>query len=137
MDYKYIEQLLERYWAAETTLDEERILRSFFSDAGHIPAHLQPYAKLFAGLQAAKMSVVKARPITWRTRLRPLLQAAALIALMMSTGLVTQRSMQQAEDSVGRAMAKQGNDSTVEVQVAYEPVQRVDSAVIIDETLLK
>jgi hypothetical protein len=125
MDYKYIEQLLERYWAAETTLDEERILRSFFSDAGHIPAHLQPYAKLFAGLQAAKMSVVKARPITWRTRLRPLLQAAALIALMMSTGLVTQRSMQQ------------GNDSTVEVQVAYEPVQRVDSAVIIDETLLK
>jgi hypothetical protein len=83
------------------------------------------------------MSVVKARPITWRTRLRPLLQAAALIALMMSTGLVTQRSMQQAEDSVGRAMAKQGNDSTVEVQVAYEPVQRVDSAVIIDETLLK
>jgi sporulation protein YlmC with PRC-barrel domain len=34
-------------------------------------------------------------------------------------------------------MAKQGNDSTVEVQVAYEPVQRVDSAVIIDETLLK
>ena len=30
MDYKYIEQLLERYWACETTLEEEQILRAFF-----------------------------------------------------------------------------------------------------------
>ena len=29
MDYKYIEQLLERYWQGETTLQEENILRSF------------------------------------------------------------------------------------------------------------
>ena len=27
MDYKYIEQLLERYWEGETTLQEESILR--------------------------------------------------------------------------------------------------------------
>ena len=31
MDYKYIEQLLERYWQGETSLQEEAILRSFFS----------------------------------------------------------------------------------------------------------
>ncbi|MBQ4446467.1 MAG: pyruvate ferredoxin oxidoreductase, partial [Prevotella sp.] len=31
MDYKYIEQLLERYWQGMTTLEEERILRAFFS----------------------------------------------------------------------------------------------------------
>ena len=31
MDYKYIEQLLERYWKCETTLEEEEILRMFFS----------------------------------------------------------------------------------------------------------
>ena len=31
MDYKYIEQLLERYWEAETSLQEETILRTFFS----------------------------------------------------------------------------------------------------------
>ena len=27
MDYKYIEQLLERYWNGETTVEEEDILR--------------------------------------------------------------------------------------------------------------
>ena len=31
MDYKYIEQLLERYFNAETSLEEESILRTFFS----------------------------------------------------------------------------------------------------------
>ena len=31
MDYKYIEQLLERYWRCETSLQEEEILRMFFS----------------------------------------------------------------------------------------------------------
>ena len=31
MDYKNIEQLLERYWECETTPQEERILKAFFS----------------------------------------------------------------------------------------------------------
>lgn len=30
MDYKYIEQLLERYWNCETSVEEEQILRIFF-----------------------------------------------------------------------------------------------------------
>ena len=30
MNYQYIEQLLERYWDCQTTLEEEQILRSFF-----------------------------------------------------------------------------------------------------------
>ena len=47
MDYKYIEQLLERYWQCETTLQEESILRSFFSQ-DEIPAELEQYKALFA-----------------------------------------------------------------------------------------
>ena len=31
MDYRYIEQLLERYWQCETSIEEERILKAFFS----------------------------------------------------------------------------------------------------------
>ena len=41
MDYKYIEQLLERYWNAETTLEEENILRTFFCQKD-IPAEMEP-----------------------------------------------------------------------------------------------
>ena len=39
MDYKYIEQLLERYWNCETSLEEEAILRMFFSQ-DDIPAEI-------------------------------------------------------------------------------------------------
>ena len=47
MDYKYIEQLLERYWQCETTLQEEAILHTFFSQED-VPAELQQYTPLFA-----------------------------------------------------------------------------------------
>ena len=47
MDYKYIEQLLERYWEAATTAEEERILRAFFAQ-DILPAHLARYKELFA-----------------------------------------------------------------------------------------
>ena len=46
MDYKYIEQLLERYWNCETSLEEEQILRSFFRQK-EVPAHLLRYKQLF------------------------------------------------------------------------------------------
>ena len=47
MDYKYIEQLLERYWACETTLEEEQILRAFFLQE-NLPSHLSAYRDIFA-----------------------------------------------------------------------------------------
>jgi hypothetical protein len=53
MDYKYIEQLLESYFACTTTLQEEQILRSFFSQED-VPGHLAQYADLFQYEAAAK-----------------------------------------------------------------------------------
>ena len=46
MDYKYIEQLLERYFQCETTLKEEDILRTFFSQ-DDVPVWLLKYQTLF------------------------------------------------------------------------------------------
>ncbi len=46
MDYKYIEQLLERYWDCLTTPEEEHILHTFFRQAG-VPQHLERYKPLF------------------------------------------------------------------------------------------
>ena len=47
MDYKYIEQLLDRYWNCETSPEEEAILRAFFSQSD-VPVHLLRYKPLFA-----------------------------------------------------------------------------------------
>ena len=87
MDYKYIEQLLERYWRCETSLQEEEILRLFFSQE-EVPADLLPYKDLFVYGQKQKEAdvlgddfdqkilekvnedhPVKARTITMRKRL--------------------------------------------------------------------
>ena len=40
MESDEIEQLLERYWAGETSLEEEACLRAWFAK-GDIPEHLQ------------------------------------------------------------------------------------------------
>ena len=93
MDYKYIEQLLERYWRCETTLQEEEILRSFFSQED-VPVALLAYRDLFvAQREETKQEVldesfdermlamvdeqkpVKPIVITMRQRLMPLFKA--------------------------------------------------------------
>lgn len=104
MDYKYIEQLLERYWRCETSLQEEEILRMFFSQED-IPAALLPYRHLFIYEQNEKAvdvlgddfdqkvlgliredEPVKARVITIRHRLMPLFKAAAVVAIFLTLG---------------------------------------------------
>lgn len=108
MDYKYIEQLMERYWNAETTLEEESILRSFFRQE-NIPAEMEPLRALFADeatdevlgddFDARMMEmireeeapkVVKAREITLTQRLKPLFKAAAIVAIILSLGNAAQ-----------------------------------------------
>lgn len=108
MDYKYIEQLLERYWQCETSLEEESILRSFFSEE-EVPAHLLQYRDLFVYQQNQKevglgedfdarilaqveAPVVKAKHLTLVGRFMPLFKAVAMIALMITLGNVMQRS---------------------------------------------
>ena len=103
MDYKYIEQLLERYWQCETSLEEESELRAFFSK-GEIPAHLLQYRDLFVYQQVQRETglgedfdarilaqveppVVKARRLTLVGRFMPLLKAAAVVAFMLSLGV--------------------------------------------------
>ena len=104
MDYKYINQLLERYWKCETSLEEEGILRAFFSQ-DNIPAELKRYQPLFlyeakepAGDVLGKefdekiLSMVredepvKAKVITMAQRLKPLFKAAAVVTIVLTLG---------------------------------------------------
>ena len=104
MDYKYIEQLLERYWEGETTLQEEAILRAFFSQ-DDVPANLIKYKSLFdCGLQEETLSddfdarileqigsdEPKAKIVTLASRLKPLFKAAAIVAILLTIGNAAQ-----------------------------------------------
>ncbi|MBR1801250.1 MAG: hypothetical protein IJ767_07170 [Bacteroidaceae bacterium] len=114
MDYKYIEQLIERYWNAATTPEEEQILRLFFRQSD-IPQPLLRYKDLFgyemaegsirlgsdfdqkvlAAVDSATPVVVKARHRSWAESLRPLYQAAAAVAVVVLVGIGAQRSFQK------------------------------------------
>ena len=109
MDYKYIEQLLERYWIAETSLEEESILRTFFSQKD-IPAEMEHLRPLFTDdavgqtldddfdariMQVIGVTteeshvsehVVKAREVSLTQRLMPLFKAAAVVAIILTLG---------------------------------------------------
>ena len=108
MDYKYIEQLMERYWAGETSLEEEQILRAFFSQKD-VPAGLQAYKDLLAYQRSeveadtlgadfdARMAAlvdepapVKARTVSLTQRLMPLFKAAAVVAMFLTLGNAAQ-----------------------------------------------
>lgn len=112
MDYKYIEQLVERYWRCETSLEEEEILRAFFTQKD-VPAELEKYKSVFAYEQnESKTDVlgddfdkkvldringqkaVKARVITMRQRLMPLFRAAAVVAIVLTLGNAIQGAFQ-------------------------------------------
>ncbi len=126
MDYKYIEQLMERYWNADTTLEEEEILRAFFSQED-IPAELSQYAPLFAYEHAEKAVDVlgedfdekmlqmvgeaprseerpQAQIISLRERLMPLFKSAAVVAIVLTLGNAAQVAFQKSpEETPGMA----------------------------------
>lgn len=101
MDYKYIEQLMDRYFEAETTLKEEQILKAFFEQSEEeLPENLRAYRELFTSFEQDEMlgddfdermlqmieekPQVKARTISLSERFRPLMRAAAIVAILIT-----------------------------------------------------
>jgi hypothetical protein len=154
MDYKYIEQLLERYWACETSLQEEEILRTFFRQK-EVPAHLMAYKAVFdvqqeqteatlcedfdvRMLQLTEGETVKALPLQGRAGrrafFRPLYQAAGLVALILTIGLAAQESFngneksQQAQYALADSMENPVQEVTpLPEQQAALAAEQVDS----------
>lgn len=137
MDYKYIEQLLERYWQCETNLEEEQILKLFFSQE-NVPAHLQQYKKLFAdikSLQGQTLSEdfdrkvldriqadlpVKAKKVTLSQRLKPFYKAAAVVAIAVTLGNAAQSSFKEQREEDYNYDSYQ--DTYTDPAVAYDKV---------------
>lgn len=146
MDYKYIDQLLERYWSGETSLEEEKILRTFFSQE-NVPVELSRYKDLFAYQDAQKteetlgedfdrklMAAInqdrkpRARNVALTRRLRPLFRSVAIVAILLTLGNAAQVSLnpRQASPAAG---ADNGYKvmPTVGASVTLKDSSRVDS----------
>ena len=120
MDYKYIEQLLERYWQGETTLQEETILKTFFSQPD-IPEDLRKYSALFtyeaekaeglgddfdARMLEMTGEAPKAKTVTLTSRLVPLFKAAAIVAIVLTLGNAAQAPWNYGWEDPKEAYAK-------------------------------
>ncbi len=140
MNYTYIEQLLERYWEGNSTLEEERILKSFFQQ-NNVPENLQPYADYFkymASCDAMCLSPefdkrfdsiisqeetsdvhVEAVVIPFRKRLMPFLQAAAAVAVTLTVGGAALKGLMNEDD------IDYGSNLTSETYIQKEDVKQV------------
>ena len=161
MDYKYIEQLLERYFAAETSLEEEEILRAFFSQK-EIPTGMEKYRDLFVfqlneckgtlldddfddrmlAMTNEEKPTVKAREIRLSQRLMPLFKAAAVIAIFLTLGQAAQRPWDASWNDPRADYAanyKQQTDSITATPIQAENISEtpVDSAKAITNVLPK
>ena len=131
MDYKYIEQLLERYWACETTLQEESILRAFFSQE-EIPEALRKYQALFTYEQQKDEPLGEdfearilqqigeapvAKTVSLKSRLIPLFRAAAIVAIVLTLGNAAQAPWEWGWDDPKDAYAKFHEQDTDTVNV--------------------
>lgn len=143
MDYKYIEQLLERYWQCDTTAAEEDILKAFFSQED-VPAQLEKYRPLFAygrqqadecplgddfdarmlALTAEEPKRVKARKVALWGNFAPLFKAAAVVAVVITLGNAMQMSMGN-EDANGNEDINYAayKDTYDDPAVAYDKVE--------------
>jgi hypothetical protein len=154
MDYKYIEQLLERYWQCETTLEEEQILRTFFSQE-NVPACLLPYKDLFTYEQmdveqqvlgddfdqrmlemTGEAAPVKARTISMVQRLKPLFKAAAIVAIILTLGNASQVALQP-KDNIQITENDLYEKPTDGVSVAQADTMRADSMKLSELPILK
>lgn len=158
MDCKYIEQLLERYWQCETSLEEEAQLRAFFGGS-NVPEHLLRYRDLFLYQQLqqeaasglgddfdarvlaqVEVPVVKAKRLTLTARFMPLFKAAAVVAIVLFLGNVMQHSLFDdikevaAVDTIGKqitapSVALSGDVTITSEQQILDSLQRVEKKV--------
>ncbi len=142
MDFKYIEQLLERYWQCETSLEEEAQLRAFFKESD-VPEHLLRYKDLFVYQQLQQeeqlsedfdarvlaeieVPVVKARRMTLIARFMPLFKAAVVVAVVLSLGNVMQHSFFSdvkevaAVDTIGKQISAPSVALSGDINVTHE-----------------
>ena len=155
MDYRYIEQLLERYWECQTTLEEEAILRTFFRQED-VPASLLPYRQLFLEEdemanehvskdfadrmlrlvgEEAPIQVCKARRLTFMRRLRPFYRAAGLIAILLTIGNAAHQSFTDEDEAAPQVAENIDSDSLQNITMGQPEQQSAELTTLPSDTL--
>ncbi|GHV26377.1 hypothetical protein FACS1894176_06990 [Bacteroidia bacterium] len=137
MEQVKIKQLLERYWQCETSVEEERELRAFFSEQ-EIPEDLKQYQPLFVWENKQKNITTNQANIftqpkkTFRIGFYPLLKIAASVLIVATFGISVYTYYQQEKmmdvlfsESASDAVEPTPNAGVV-VAKAYSPVTGVE-----------
>ena len=137
MDYKYIEQLVERYFEGETSLKEEQILKAFFEqEEREMPRELLQYRDFFAAMKAEEALgddfderllrlteepvMVKAQTISLSDRLRPFLRAAAVVAVVLTVAGALDQSFKDDRTWIDESDYAQFQVNTNDPAVAHD-----------------
>lgn len=153
MNYQYIEQLLERYFDCQTTLQEEQILRSFFEQED-VPGHLLQYAELFKYEAYAKTeglgedfdkrmlkmiedeSPRNTRVIRMHPRLAPFCKAAAVVAIAITIGNAAEHAIgyqqQPVEGTNAVAIDPYIKSSDIRSTIRVKDVSKAEIKVVTD-----
>ncbi|GEP91161.1 hypothetical protein SAMN05660909_01889 [Chitinophaga terrae (ex Kim and Jung 2007)] len=115
MDYKLISGLVEKYWEGETSLEEEAILREFFSTPHTaLPPDLEEAAPLFSYLHTeAVREVVWPGEETKVVKLSPVqhwMKYAAMLLMALGLGYGLQHRGERAEITETRITAQHMED---------------------------
>ncbi|MCK5677726.1 MAG: hypothetical protein KAH72_04555 [Flavobacteriaceae bacterium] len=99
MELAKIEKLIIKYLEAETTLEEERILKNYFSK-DDIPLHLVEYKKLF-NYYSNSSSDISTKSISLPQSSLSLrwLSVAAMVILFVSTFSIYQKNITEKEEA--------------------------------------
>ncbi len=133
MDLQTIDELLEKYWNAETTPEEEATLRQYFSEH-EVPRHLQGVAQLFRQYQAdqhfkkldaafddkvlKEISSRKSR-FDWQ----PFLRIAAVLTLFLMAALLLKQSLLPPPETE-QVKVVQAEDTYTDPRLAYEQTKQ-------------
>jgi len=137
--------LLERYWQGETSLEEERLLRDFFSEDS-VPEELAIYKPLFVWKNQQKaIRATFVRPAFPKKTLKPSyysvmkIAASVLIVLMFGIGVYTHYRQEQLMEQLFSESASDAWDArkdTIDVmaktllQLSSEQIQEEDSLLL-------
>jgi hypothetical protein len=140
MEWNRIEALVEKYWEGETSVEEEKELKQFFStsDPSHWPESVREVADLFRYYAAEEATQplgqafddrlfgqLKTRPSGQESKLRPLyfnwLKLAACLVIVVSAVLVFRNQSRKMET---QAVRQSEQDTFEDPQRAYEETRK-------------